>query len=125
MSKQNNPYAGCMFFVANSLGRRLVIDTGLHSKGWSREKATDYMVAVTGYPKSRAQREVERYCVAPGQACSYKVGHTRWMAIRDGAKAKLGPKFNLKAYHDAALLSGSMPMVVLERHMAEWLATQS
>lgn len=104
---------------------RLVIDTGLHSKGWSREKATDYMVAVTGYPKSRAQREVERYCVAPGQACSYKVGHTRWMAIRDGAKAKLGAKFNLKAYHDAALLSGSMPMIVLERHMAEWLATQS
>ncbi|CAN5451608.1 DUF885 family protein [soil metagenome] len=104
---------------------RLVIDTGLHAKGWSREKATDYMVAVTGYPKSRAQREVERYCVAPGQACSYKVGHTRWMKIRDGAKARLGGKFNLKAYHDAALLSGSMPMTVLERHMAEWLATQS
>ncbi|WP_421932554.1 DUF885 domain-containing protein [Phenylobacterium sp.] len=103
---------------------RLVIDTGLHSKGWSREKATDYMVSVTGYPKSRAQREVERYCVAPGQACSYKVGHTIWMRIRDGAKAKLGTKFDIKAYHDAALLSGSMPMTVLERHMADWLAAQ-
>lgn len=103
---------------------RLVIDTGLHSKGWSREKATDYMVSVTGYPKSRAQREVERYCVAPGQACSYKVGHTIWMRIRDGAKAKLGTRFDIKAYHDAALLSGSMPMTVLERHMADWLAAQ-
>ncbi|MES2343466.1 MAG: DUF885 family protein, partial [Pseudomonadota bacterium] len=103
---------------------RLVIDTGLHSKGWSREKATDYMVSVTGYPKSRAQREVERYCVAPGQACSYKVGHTIWMRIRDGAKAGLGARFDIKAYHDAALLSGSMPMTVLERHMADWLAAQ-
>ena len=103
---------------------RLVIDTGLHSKGWSREKATDYMVSVTGYPKSRAQREVERYCVAPGQACSYKVGHTLWMRIRDGAKARLGARFDIKAYHDAALLSGSMPMTVLERHMADWLAAQ-
>jgi len=102
-----------------------VIDTGIHAKGWSRDKATDYMVSVTGYPRSRAQREVERYCVSPGQACSYKVGHTVWNRIRDGAKAKLGARFDLKAWHDAALLSGSMPMTVLERHMSEWLATQT
>lgn len=104
---------------------RLVIDTGIHAKGWSRDQATDYMVSVTGYPRSRAQREVERYCVSPGQACSYKVGHTVWNRIRDGAKAKLGARFDLKAWHDAALLSGSMPMTVLERHMSEWLATQA
>ncbi|WP_304175834.1 DUF885 family protein [Phenylobacterium aquaticum] len=104
---------------------RLVIDTGLHAKGWSRDQATDYMVSVTGYPRSRAQREVERYCVSPGQACSYKVGHTVWNRVRDAAKAKLGARFDLKAWHDAALLSGSMPMTVLERHMSEWLATQT
>jgi uncharacterized protein (DUF885 family) len=67
---------------------------------------------------------VERYCVAPGQATSYKVGHTVWARIRGEAKAKLGARFDLKAWHDQALLSGSMPMTVLERHMAEWLAAQ-
>ncbi len=103
---------------------RLVIDTGIHAKRWSREKATDYMVSVTGYPRSRAQREVERYCVSPGQACSYKVGHTVWTRLRAEAKAKLGPKFDLKAWHDAALLSGSMPLTVLERRLAEWTAAQ-
>jgi uncharacterized protein (DUF885 family) len=103
---------------------RMVIDTGIHAKQWSREKATDYMVAVTGYPKSRAQREVERYCVTPGQANSYKVGHTIWARVRENTKAKLGAKFDLKAYHDAALLSGSMPMTILEQRMAEWVAAQ-
>ncbi|HEX5376964.1 MAG TPA: DUF885 family protein [Phenylobacterium sp.] len=103
---------------------RLVVDTGIHSRRWSREQATDYMVSVTGYAKTRAQREVERYCVSPGQACSYKVGHTVWARLRGDAKAKLGPRFDLKAWHDAALLSGSMPMTVLERHMADWLAAQ-
>ncbi|HQP20899.1 MAG TPA: DUF885 family protein, partial [Phenylobacterium sp.] len=104
---------------------RLVIDTGIHAKRWSREKATDYMVSVTGYPRTRAQREVERYCVSPGQACSYKVGHTVWTRLRAESKAKLGPKFDLKAWHDAALLSGSMPLTVLERRLAEWTAAQA
>ena len=103
---------------------RLVVDTGIHAKRWSREKATDYMVSVTGYPRSRAQREVERYCTSPGQACSYKVGHTVWLKVRDAAKAKLGSRFDLKAYHDAALLSGAMPLTVLQNHMAEWVRTQ-
>lgn len=104
---------------------RLVIDTGIHAKRWSRETATDYMVSVTGYPRSRAQREVERYCVSPGQACSYKVGHTVWVRLRSEAKAKLCARFDLKAWHDAALLSGSMPLTVLERHLAEWAAAQA
>lgn len=104
---------------------RLVVDTGLHHKRWSREKATAYMVSVTGYAPSRAQREVERYCASPGQANSYKVGHTVWVRLRDQAKAKLGSRFDLKAWHDAALLSGSMPLTVLERNMGDWLASQS
>ncbi|HZZ67044.1 MAG TPA: DUF885 family protein [Phenylobacterium sp.] len=104
---------------------RLVTDTGIHAKRWTRAQATQYMVDTIGNTKTRAQREVERYFVSPGQANSYKVGHTVWVKVRDEAKAKLGPKFNLKAYHDAVLLSGAMPLTVLQRHVAEWLATQA
>jgi uncharacterized protein (DUF885 family) len=103
---------------------RLVTDTGIHWKRWDRDQATGYMVDTIGNTKSRAQREVERYFAGPGQANSYKVGHTVWVKVRDQAKQKLGPKFDLKAYHDAALLSGAMPLTVLERHMAEWVAAQ-
>lgn len=104
---------------------RLVVDTGIHSKHWSREQATQYLVDVTGYARPRSQREVERYCVSPGQACSYKVGHTVWARLREQAKQTLGPKFDLRAYHNAALLSGSMPMTVLERHIGDWVKRQA
>ncbi len=103
---------------------RLVTDTGIHAKRWTREQATQYMVDTIGNTKTRAQREVERYFAGPGQANSYKVGHTVWAKVRDEAKAKLGPKFDLKAYHDAVLLSGAMPLTVLQRHVSEWIATQ-
>jgi uncharacterized protein (DUF885 family) len=103
---------------------RLVTDTGIHAKRWSREQATMYMVDTIGNTKTRAQREVERYFAGPGQATSYKVGHTVWVKVRDEAKARLGPKFDLKAYHDAVLLSGAMPLTVLQRHVSEWIATQ-
>jgi uncharacterized protein (DUF885 family) len=104
---------------------RLVTDTGIHAKRWTREQATQYMVDTIGNTKTRAQREVERYFAGPGQANSYKVGHTVWVKVRDEAKAKLGPKFDLKAYHDAVLLSGAMPLTVLQRHVSEWIATQA
>lgn len=103
---------------------RLVTDTGIHAKRWTREQATQYMVDTIGNTKTRAQREVERYFAGPGQANSYKVGHTVWAKVREEAKAKLGPKFDLKAYHDAVLLSGAMPLTVLQRHVSEWIATQ-
>jgi uncharacterized protein (DUF885 family) len=104
---------------------RLVTDTGIHAKRWSRAQATQYMVDTIGNTPSRAQREVERYFSSPGQANSYKVGHTVWAKVRDDAKAKLGPKFDLKAYHDAVLLSGAMPLTVLERHVQDWTAQQA
>jgi uncharacterized protein (DUF885 family) len=104
---------------------RLVTDTGIHAKRWTRAQATQYMVDTIGNTPSRAQREVERYFAGPGQANSYKVGHTVWVKVRDEAKAKLGPKFDLKAYHDAVLLSGAMPLTVLQRHVSEWVATQA
>ncbi len=97
---------------------RLVIDTGLHAKGWSREQATDYMVATTGFARPRCQREVERYCTQIGQACSYKIGHTAWTRARAATQAALGDKFDLKAFHEV-LKEGAMPLTILERRIAE------
>lgn len=104
---------------------RLVVDTGIHHKRWTREQATQYMVDTIGNTRSRSQREVERYFTSPGQACSYKVGHTMWVKVREDARAKLGRKFDLKAFHDATLLSGSMPLTVLERHVQDWVASRA
>jgi uncharacterized protein (DUF885 family) len=97
---------------------RLVVDTGLHSKRWSREQATDYMVATTGFARPRSQREVERYCTQIGQACSYKVGHTAWARARDEAKRTLGDKFDIKRFHEV-LRDGAMPLSILERRIRE------
>jgi uncharacterized protein (DUF885 family) len=97
---------------------RLVVDTGLHTKGWSREQATDYMVRTTGFARARSQREVERYCVLIGQACSYKVGHTAWTRARDEAKRTLGAKFDIKQFHEV-LKEGAMPLSILERRIKE------
>ena len=67
---------------------RLVVDQGMHAKRWSREKATDYLIATTGIARGRSQGEIDRYTVWPGQACSYKIGHTVWVRLRDEAKAQ-------------------------------------
>ena len=97
---------------------RLVVDTGLNSKRWSREKAIDYMVATTGFARPRAQREIERYCASIGQACSYKIGHIAWARARAKAQALLGPKFDLKQFHEV-LKEGAMPLTILERRIEE------
>ena len=97
---------------------RLVVDTGLNSKGWSREQAIDYMQKTTGFPRGRVQREVERYCASIGQACSYKVGHLAWMRARDKARAILGPKFDIRQFHEV-LKDGTMPLTILERRIEE------
>lgn len=93
---------------------RLVVDTGLHTKDWSREQAITYFVETLGETQSYATSEVERYCVWPGQACSYMVGKLTWLRLRDKARKALGAKFDLRKFHDAGLLSGSLPLAVLE-----------
>lgn len=100
---------------------RLVVDTGLHARRWSREQATDYMVATTGFARPRTQREVERYCTQAGQACSYKVGHMAWTRARAKAQAALGPRFDIKAFHDI-LKEGAMPLTILEARVDERIA---
>ena len=97
---------------------RLVVDTGLHTKRWTREQATDYMVATTGFARPRSQREVERYCVSIGQACSYKVGHTAWVRARSEAQRLLGDRFDIKQFHEV-LKEGAMPLSILERRIRE------
>jgi uncharacterized protein (DUF885 family) len=97
---------------------RLVTDTGLHYKRWSREQATDYMVDATGFARPRTQREVDRYCAWPGQACSYKVGHMSWVRAREKAKEIQGARFDLRQFHQV-LLEGAMPLTLLERIVEE------
>ena len=97
---------------------RLVVDTGLHTKRWSREQATDYMVQTTGFARPRSQREVERYCTQIGQACSYKVGHTAWVRARTESQKTLGDRFDLKQFHEI-LKEGAMPLTILERRIRE------
>jgi uncharacterized protein (DUF885 family) len=103
---------------------RLVVDTGIHAKKWSREQATDYMVQTTGYARPRSQREVERYCTQIGQACSYKVGHTAWTRARAEAQKTLGAKFDLKQFHEI-LREGAMPLSILERRIKELTAARA
>ncbi len=102
---------------------RLVVDTGLHHKRWSREKAADYLVATTGFARGRGLREVERYCTSGGQACSYKIGHNKWLELRARAQTALGDKFTLPWFHDV-LREGIMPLSLLEQRVNERIAAR-
>jgi len=104
---------------------RLVVDTGLHAKGWSREQAIEYMVNTTGMGESEVTSEVERYMALPGQALAYKVGQLKILELREKARAVLGEKFNLKDFHTVVLENGAVPLTVLERLVDEWIAAQS
>ncbi|MEN2787723.1 DUF885 domain-containing protein [Sphingomonas qilianensis] len=97
---------------------RLVVDTGIHTKRWTREQATDYFVATVGFARGRSQREIERYCTMPGQACSYKLGHISWLRARDNAKKIMGAKYDVKQFHEV-LRDGAVPLTILERLVEE------
>ena len=103
---------------------RLVVDTGIHAKRWTREQAIDYMIANTGMSEAEIVTEVERYFVLPGQALSYKVGMLKILELRERAKTTLGRKFNLREFHDEVLKNGSLPLTVLERVIDEWITTK-
>jgi len=101
---------------------RLVVDTGLHAKRWSRQQGVDYFVNVNGSNPGEVASEVDRYCSWPGQACGYKVGHTTIVRERDKAKAALGLKFDLRYFDDAVVLGGNVPMDVLARNVDDYVA---
>jgi uncharacterized protein (DUF885 family) len=101
---------------------RLVVDTGLHAKKWTKDQAVNFMVEATGDTRDSIVTEVERYCVWPGQATSYMVGKTDIVRLREAAKTALGAKFDLKGFHDKVLLEGPMPLDVLDTVIGEWQA---
>ena len=100
--------------------KRLVVDVGLHAKGWTRERAITYL----GGPPDDAEREAERYMAWPGQALGYKIGQLKILELRRKAEAALGASFDLKAFHDAVLEEGGMPLSVLEAKMDRWITAQ-
>jgi uncharacterized protein (DUF885 family) len=95
--------------------RRLVVDTGLHSKHWTRQQVIDYGIQVS---------ETERYVVMPGQACSYMIGQLKILEVRDQARRGLGPKFSLKDFHNVVLRAGAVPLEVLQQVVDEYIGTK-
>jgi len=104
---------------------RLVVDTGLHAKGWTRQQAIDYFAANAPKAELDIANEVDRYISTPGQALAYKIGQMRISALRARAEAALGERFDLRAFHDALLSEGALPLDVLETRMDAWIAGQS
>ena len=101
---------------------RLVVDTGLHAKGWTEQQAIDYFTTNSSVPAAAIKSEVQRYLVNPGQATAYKVGMIRIQQLRKKAEAELGDKFDIRGFHDAVLGGGSLPLDLLERRVDGWIA---
>jgi uncharacterized protein (DUF885 family) len=101
---------------------RLVVDTGLHSKGWTREQAINYFLTHSGESKTDATAEVERYIAIPGQALAYKLGQLTISGLRDEAKAALGPKFDIREFHAEVLDTGALPLGILKQKVHDWIA---
>lgn len=103
---------------------RLVVDTGLHVKRWTREQAIRWMVEHNGNPTDSARGEIDRYCAYPGQACGYQIGHLQIDRLRSRAKTALGARFDLKEFNDALLTSGSVPLSLLDGVIERWIAAR-
>lgn len=103
---------------------RLVVDTGMHYKHWTREQAISFMVASTGMAETDVTAEIERYIVNPAQACAYKIGMLKILELRERAKAALGDRFDLKAFHSVILDNGPLPLTVLESVVDDWIRAQ-
>ncbi|WP_233496436.1 DUF885 domain-containing protein [Corallincola holothuriorum] len=104
---------------------RLVVDTGIHHKRWTREQAIDYMLANTGMAESDVVAEIERYIVMPGQATAYKVGMIKILELRQRAQQQLGDRFDLRDFHDVVLKNGAVPLDILERLVDNYIAENS
>jgi uncharacterized protein (DUF885 family) len=113
-------------YLQNELWRaiRLVVDTGLHSKGWSREQVIKYMLDNSAESETQATAEAERYIAWPGQALAYKIGELKIKELRARAERELGPKFDIREFHAEVLRDGAVPLSVLERKIDRWIATR-
>ena len=101
---------------------RLVVDTGLHDKKWTREEATQYLMTNTPNPESDCLKAIERYIVMPGQATAYKIGMNKIVELREAAKAELGDKFDIRDFHDAILATGPVPLDIMEEQVGAYVA---
>ncbi|WP_442855127.1 DUF885 domain-containing protein [Colwellia sp. TT2012] len=123
MGFQDDPFDNIGRFQAELFRAvRLVVDTGIHYKKWTREQAIDYMKVNTGMAQSDVVSEIERYIVMPGQATSYKVGMMKILSLREKAKLALGDKFDLRDFHDVVLKNGAVPLNILERFIDDYIA---
>ena len=104
---------------------RLVVDTGLHSKGWTQDQAVAFMMENTALSKANVEAEVRRYMVDSGQALAYKLGELKFRELRAKAETTLGPRFDLRTFHDAVLENGSVPLTVVDAHVTAWIAAQA
>ncbi len=104
---------------------RLVVDSGIHAKRWSREKAITYMIENTGMTEAEVTREIERYVVWPGQATSYKIGQLRILELRAIAERRFKDNFDLKHFHDFVLMNGGMPLDILSKQFDRWIESTS
>jgi len=113
-------------YLQNELWRaiRLVVDTGLHEKGWSRQQVIDYMLKNSAQSETQAVSEAERYMAIPGQALAYKIGELKIKELRARAEKQLGPKFDIRAFHAEVLKDGAVPLSVLETKIDRWIAAQ-
>ena len=122
---QNDPYDNIGRLQAELFRAvRLVVDTGIHHKRWTREQAIDYMLKNTGMAESDVTSEIERYIVMPGQATAYKVGMMKILEIRENAKAALGDKFDLAEFHDVVLKNGAVPLDILARIVDDYVSSK-
>jgi uncharacterized protein (DUF885 family) len=103
---------------------RLVVDTGIHAKGWTRDQAIAYMLGHSGMSKTDATAEVERYIAIPSQATAYKTGAMTIQRLRDKAEAALGPKFDIREFHAQVLNTGALPLAILEQKIDRWIAAK-
>jgi uncharacterized protein (DUF885 family) len=101
---------------------RLVVDSGLHAKGWTRDRAIKYMLDNSSMGETDARVEVERYIAIPGQALAYKIGQLTILRLKATAKALLGAKFDPRKFHAQVLMTGALPMTVLEKKINDWIA---
>jgi uncharacterized protein (DUF885 family) len=121
----NDPYQkfGALSFDAWRASR-LVVDTGIHWLGWTRDQSVQFLVDHAGLSRTEAAEEADRYVAIPAQALAYKIGQREIIDLRDRAKAALGDKFDIRQFHEAVLRDGAMPLAILDAKIERWIAAQ-